>query len=124
MQVKSSQKSHKPKSQKTRKHAKNQMLTSTPKSTNAPKTISTRKPPKTKQKNHAQKSTKNPQTQKIQIPPKSQTPCPLSQIFANPLFVAYQHLSHKIPCFPNHTPCQSSSLLAVCFDLHLYQRHT
>ena len=72
-----------------------------------------------KTKNHPQKTQKPPQ-----IPPKSQTPYPLSQIFANPLFVACQHLSRKIPRFPNHTPCQSSSLLAVCFDLPLCQRHT
>lgn len=84
---------------------------------------------RTKKTQKPQNPTKNPKTTKShqkppQIPPKSQTPCPLSQIFANPLFVACQHLSRKIPRFPNHTPCQSSSLLAVCFDLPLCQRHT
>lgn len=58
------------------------------------------------------------------IPTKSQTPYPPSQIFANPLFVACQHLSHKIVRFPNHTPCQSSSLLGRYFGLPLCQRHT
>lgn len=92
---------------------------------------STHKPPKI-----TQNKTKKPRTKKTQKPkkihkkqpppnpPKSQTPYPLSQIFANPLFVAYQHLSRKIPRFPNHTPCQSSSLLVAYFDLPLCQRHT
>ena len=104
---------------------KSQTVTSTPKSTNPHKDIITHKPPKTKQKTthkNPQKPTKNTKT--ATNPPKSQTPYPLSQIFANPLFVACQHLSRKIPRFPNHTPCQSSSLLAVCFDLPLCQRHT
>ena len=98
---------------------KSQTVASTPKTTN------THKPSKTKQKTthkNPQNHTKNPKA--TTNPPKSQTPYPLSQIFANPLFVAYQHLSRKIPRFPNHTPCQSSSLLAVCFDLPLCQRHT
>lgn len=103
--------------------------------------ISTRKPPKITQnktikshtQNRAHKNAKahNKTTHKItqnatppKIPTKSQTPYPPSQIFANPLFVACQHLSHKIVRFPNHTPCQSSSLLVAYFGLPLCQRHT
>lgn len=76
-------------------------------------------------KAHKKPRTKSHKTQKLpQIPPKSQTLYPPSQIFANPLFVACQHLSHKIVRFLNHTPCQSSSLLGRYFGLPLCQRHT
>ncbi len=92
---------------------------------------STRKPPKITQnktkkpRTQKHKNPKNPQKNNPhQNPPKSQTLYLLSQIFANPLFVACQHSSRKIPRFPNHTPCQSSSLLVAYFDLPLYQRHT
>lgn len=91
---------------------------------------STRKPPKisqnkTKKTTHTKpKKKKTTKNNPHQIPTKSQTLYPLSQIFANPLFVAYQHLSRKISRFPNHTPCQSSSLLVAYFDLPLCQRHT
>lgn len=102
---------------------------------------STRKPPKITQKQNNKITHTKPRTQKREspqktthkitqnatppkIPTKSQTPYPPSQIFANPLFVACQHLSHKIVRFPNHTPCQSSSLLVAYFGLPLCQRHT
>lgn len=115
-------KSHKPKSQKAHTNPQTSKKPNGYKRAQIHKHTQNHKHAQTTQnktKNHPQKTQKPPQ-----IPPKSQTPYPLSQIFANPLFVAYQHLSRKIPRFPNHTPCQSSSLLAVCFDLPLCQRHT
>lgn len=137
-----SQKSQKPKSHKKTqtpqalKSAKSQTVTSTPKSTNAhkiykhlqaranhPKLPKTKKRPNKKPQKPIQTKT-NPQKTNPPQTPKSQTPYPPSQIFANPLFVACQHLSHKIPCFLNHTPCQSSSLLVAYFGLPLCQRHT
>lgn len=129
-------KSHKPKSQKThtnhqtskkakrlQAHPNPQTLT---KFTNTYKHAQTTQNHPKQNKKTTHKKTQKPQnpTKNPQIPPKSQTLYPLSQIFANPLFAAHQHLSRKIPRFPNHTPCQSSFLLAVCFDLPLYQRHT